>query len=278
MKCEQACLLIDDYLESGLSRYERQRLEEHLASCSGCVEEVRDRSAFDHTIWQALAASVENQSLSPEASARIVRAAQASTRQGIWSNHALLAVQMVATLAVALLVVAGILVLLDRVPSPVGPRKVTLLPVLQLALSELSPVTLAPTNQPTLPEQPILDIEPFDQPVLMLNANDMRIEPNDLNPSEWFTITLVLRSELPQHVDRARLDLEVSGPQGVYRFPLSVEGPLPAPGVSILRVTPDQLATICQKQYLISPTDMFETPGIYTVRVTLHSPVYTSAQ
>ena len=278
MNCEQACLLIDEYLENGLSRYDRQRLEEHLASCPSCIEEVRGRSAFDHTIWQALAASVENQSLSPEASARIVRAAQASTRRGIWSSHALMAVRMMATLAVALLVVAGILVLVDRVPSPLGPRKITLLPVLQLALSELSPVTLAPTNQPTLPEEPKLDLEPIDQPVLMLNPNDMRIEPLDLSPNEWFTITLVLRSELPQPVDTARLDLEVSGPPGIYRFPLSVEGPLPTPGVSILRITPEQLASICQKQYLISPTDMFETPGIYTVRVTLHSPVYTSAQ
>jgi hypothetical protein len=278
MNCEHACLLIDDYLKGQLSRYERQRLEEHLAFCPGCVDEVRGRSAFDHTIWQALAASVENQSLSPEASDRIVRAAQASTRHGIWSSHALLAVRMVATLAVALLVVAGLFVLTDRVPSPMGTSKVTLLPVLQLALSELSPVTLAPTNQPTLPEKPVLDTEPVDQPVLSLKAGDLRIEPSDLSPSEWFTITLVLRSELPQPVDTAHLDLEVSGPPGNYRFPLTVEGPLPAPGVSVLRVTPDQLAALCEKQYLISPTDMFEIPGIYTVRVTLHSPVYTSAQ
>jgi anti-sigma factor RsiW len=278
MNCEQACLLIDDYLESRLSGYERHCLEEHLASCRGCVEEVRGRAAFDHAIWQALAASVQHQSLSPEASTRIVRAAQASTRQAIWSSHALLAVRMVATLATVVLVVAGILVLVDRVPSPVGPRKVTLLPVLQLALSELSPVTLAPTNQPTLPEQPVLDVEPADEPVLMLSTSDMRVEPKVLNPSQWFTITLALHSKLPQPVDGARIDLEVSGPPGIYRFPLSVEGPLPAPGVSILRVTPDQLAAICQKQYLISPTDMFEAPGLYTVRVTLHSPVYTPAQ
>jgi hypothetical protein len=278
MKCEQACLLIDDYLESGLSRYERQRLEEHLAACPGCVEEVRDRSALDHTIWQALAASVDNQSLSPEASDRIVRAAQASARQGIWHTHALLAVRVVATLAIALLVVAGVLVLIDGVPSPMGHRKVILLPVLQLALSELSPVTLAPKNEPALPEQPVFDVKPVDEPLLMLDVSDMRFEPKHLNPSEWFTITLVLRSELPQSVDTARLDLEVSGPPGIYRFPLSVEGPFPAPGVSILRVTPDRLAAICQKRYLISPTEMFEAPGIYVVRVTLYSPAYASAQ
>jgi len=275
MNCEQARRLLDDHLEDQLNQYHRQQLEGHLVSCSSCVEELRARSALDQAIWQALAASVQHRTLTSKASARIVRMAQSGARQASWSNHALLALRVMASLATAALVLLGLFSLLDRKPAPLGQRPVTLLPFIQLALSELSPITLTPADRPTLSEPQLVTLPSDDRPALTLSNADLRVEPSVLRPSEWFTITLVVHSDLPQPLDTARMDLEVDGPQGSYRFPLAVEGPLPAPGVSILRVTPDNLDATSRKQYLMPPTDIFKEPGVYTVRVTLFSPIYT---
>jgi hypothetical protein len=97
-----------------------------------------------------------------------------------------------------------------------------------------------------------------------------------MEPSEPFTMTVFLQSDLPQPLDAVRLDLEITGPTGFFRFGLAVKGPLPAHGVSIFRVTPETLAKPCEEQYLISPTDVFSLPGTYTLRVTLFDPVVTS--
>lgn len=278
MNCELAVRLIDDYLEDALNQNERQRLEGHLASCLSCADQLRRRSAFERALLQALSDSVQHRSLSPEASQRIVRAAQNTSRQTIWSNYVGLAFRAATAVVTVALVLVGVLFLLESSPVPVGTRPVTLLPVIQLALSELSPDTLSPANRPTLPESDLLIPPPTDQPALYLTSSDLRIEPYNLQPSETFTLTLVVHSELSQPVDTARLDLEVSGPSGRYHFPLAVEGPLPAPGVSVLQITPQILDDPCQKQYLVPATELFEEPGVYTVRVTLFNPVSGSGR
>jgi hypothetical protein len=278
MKCEQVRRLIDNYLENQLGQYDRRQLESHMASCSSCFEEFRRQSAIDRAIGQALNAAVQHQALSSEASARIVRQVQDTARPRVWPHHALLALRIMTTLVTAVLVVLGVFFLLERVPTPVGSRPITLLPVIQLALSELNPISMTPTNQPTLSESQSLSLSAGEQPALTLRKGGVRIEPPRLHPNDPFTITLILHNNLPEPVANARVDLEVSGPSGYYSFPLTVEGPLPAPGVSVLRVTPANLEAICEKQYLISPTEMFEAPGVYTVRVTLFSPVFAPRQ
>lgn len=278
MNCEYARDLLDDYLDNQLGRYERQRLETHLASCSRCVKELHARSSFEQAIWQTLASSVRHQTLSPEASGQIVRAAQGSVRYGVWSNYALLTLRGAATLAMAALVLVGILFLLERAPEPIGTHPVTLPPVVRLALSELSLGNPDPTKQPTLGEIQPANLSPTNRPALSLTAGDLRIEPKALDPGERFTVTVIIHSELAQPVETARFDLEVTGPRGRYNFPLAVEGPLPAPGIAVVQVTPDNLDRLSQKQYLVSADDLFEAPGIYTVRVTLYSPVLAPRQ
>jgi hypothetical protein len=97
-----------------------------------------------------------------------------------------------------------------------------------------------------------------------------------MRPHVPFTMTVLLQSDLPQPLETVHLDLDISGPTGFYRFGLAVEGPLPAQGVSILRVTPELLAEPCEEQYLIAPTEVFSLPGVYTLRVTLSDPVVAS--
>jgi hypothetical protein len=273
MNCEQASHLLDGYLENELRRYDRQRLETHLASCSRCVEELHRRSSLDQAIGQTLAISVQHQTLSPEASMRMIRVAQDSVRRMIWSNHVLLTLKTMASLVAAALALVGLFFLMHRIPVSMGIRPATLLPVNQLALSEPHLVTLAPVSQPSLPELESVTQSPANQSALTLS-----IEPADLRPGDWFTITLFLHSDLAQAANTARFDLEVSGPPGHYRFPLAVKGPLPAHGVSILQITPAHLLALCEKRYLISPTEMFKQPGTYTVRVTLFNPVFTPDQ
>ena len=97
-----------------------------------------------------------------------------------------------------------------------------------------------------------------------------------MQPYDPFALTVFLESDLSQPLDSIRLDLDISGPSGFYRFGLAVKGPLPAPGVSIFRVTPELLADACQEQYLMAPVDLFGAPGVYTLRVTLFDPVVAS--
>jgi len=62
ISCRQAVALISDYLEGGLSRRERRRLEKHLANCGACsayLDQMRT------TI--ALSGSVSTSDLSAEA-------------------------------------------------------------------------------------------------------------------------------------------------------------------------------------------------------------------
>ena len=278
MNCEQARHLLDGYLDDELNRYERQRLEAHLASCPKCVDELRNRSSLEYTIRHALTSSAQHRSLTSEVSSRIVSAAQGGVRQGIWANYTLIAMRSAATLAALVLVVIGLLLLLERAPAATATRPITLPPVIQLALSELNPFDPSSTQRPTLPEQRIINNDLADGPALSMGASDLRIEPYSLQPSDWFTITVVVHSELVEAVDVARLNLEIDGPKGRYEFPLAVKGPLPTPGVSVLQVTPDNLSQLCEDRYLISPTAMFKTPGVYTVRVTLFSPVSQTEQ
>jgi hypothetical protein len=278
MNCDQACHLLDDYLGNELRRYDRQCLETHLASCPRCVEELRSRSSLDQAIRQTLAISVQRLALSADASTRMIRVAQDNAHRAIRSHHVLFALKTVASLAAAALALVGLLFLVRRIPDAIGVRPATLLPVNQLALSEPRPITLAPVSQPALPElQPVTESQ-ANQPALTLGQGDLRIEPSILYPSDWFTITLFLHSDLAQPAEIARFDLEISGPPGHFRFPLAVKGPLPAHGVSILQITPAHLASLCEKRYLISPAEIFNQPGAYTVRVTVFNSVSTPKQ
>ena len=54
MNCEMVCFLADDYLENRLGRRDRRRFENHLAACSECADEIRQRPAFDQKVWRAL--------------------------------------------------------------------------------------------------------------------------------------------------------------------------------------------------------------------------------
>jgi hypothetical protein len=241
MKCEMACHLIDDYLENRLSRRDRQLLETHLAVCSSCAEELRQRPAFEHSLWRALASSVHHMQLSSEASSRLVQAAQNSVRRGIWSKRAVLTIQLMAGATTVVLLVVGMLVLLGRISLPA--------------------------------ELPVLPRSSTSRPAISLTRNDILVEPWDLHPGEAFTATILLHSHLSEPVDAVRFRLDISGPTGDYSFVLAVQGPFPAESISVLQVTPALLATPCREQYQISPADIVRVPGVYTLRATLLSPV-----
>ncbi len=246
MNCEQVCHLIDDYLENRLGHYERQRLENHVAFCQSCADELRSRPAFESTMLRSLAASVQHLHVSPEASRRIVHAAQGSVARAIWANRAMWAVQALAAVAAVALLVFGVLSLTGQIQLP---------PVLR---------------QVTQPQA--------SQPTSSLISSDMFIEPRRLNPGEPVTITVLLLSDLPHTLGAFGLDLEIDGPTGYYRFALAASDPVPAHGVSALQVTPDLLAEPCQEQYRISPTDIFGVPGVYTIRATLFVPTNASGR
>jgi anti-sigma factor RsiW len=59
--CRQAVELMSDYVDGGLSRRDRRRLERHLANCDACTEYLAQLRA---TI--AVSGRVELEDLSPE--------------------------------------------------------------------------------------------------------------------------------------------------------------------------------------------------------------------
>jgi len=254
MNCELACRLIDEYLEDKLNWVDRNRLETHLASCRTCTEELHGRPAFERTISRALTASVQHLKLSADASARIVQRAQASGRRVVWSNRVTLGTRVLAGAAAAFLVFIGVLLVLGHLSLPAG---------LAEYLPFLKDRTAAKGETLT---------------AVSLSANDIYVEPFHVQAGEPFTITVYFHSDLPEPVDAVNFDLEFEGPSGHYTFALAARGSLPMEGVSMVQVTPELLAAPCERQYQIAPTDIFQVPGVYTLRMTLFNPLSTPGQ
>lgn len=268
MNCDLAVSLIDDYIEQGLSRRDCLLLEKHFARCTRCAEEWRRRPAFERDVRRALAASVSPLCLSSEASTRIVEAASESLHRAAWTQRTFFTLRLLGGAVAAVLVVVGLLALVGDLPVTSHLRPVALLPVSKLILSRAGFDTLLPAEQPA----PWLTAKSQ----VSLPKASLLIEPWRMRPQEPFTMTVLLQSDLPQPLETLHLDLDIRGPTGFYSFGLAVKGPLPAHGVSVFRVTPDLLVEPAQEQYLMAPSDVFRLPGVYTLRLTVSDPVFTS--
>jgi hypothetical protein len=266
VNCEQFSHLIDDYLEDYLNQRDRDLLEEHLSCCSRCTAELRRRPAFERRIRRALATSVQPLSLPADTSARIVGAAEDSLRRARRSGLAIWGLRLMATAAALSLLLTGFLFLAGEIPVPSPVRPVALLPENQVSLAALDPVRISPE------EQAAQGIEPASS----LPRASLFFEPRDMRPNQPFTMTVFLHNDRTRPLSSLRLDLDVDGPTGYYRFGLAVKGPLPGQGISILRLTPELLAGTCQEQYLIEPTEVFSEAGTYNVRLTLSDAVASS--
>lgn len=272
MNCSLVDTLIDDYTDGELSPREQGRLEAHLASCPRCMDELRRRTALDHAVRQAIGAAVQHRYLAPAAGDRFHRAARDQLRRGIWLQRARSIGQLVGGLAMALLVLAGLVVMLDRLSLPAGLNPVTLLPAKHLIPSGRQMVEVSPEGpwdpeglQPPVPGA-------GTRPGLTLSAGGSFVEPEPIVPGEAFTLTLLIHNNLPKTLRSAEFDLEISGPAGYFQFPLSVAGPLPASGISLVRISAASLAETCQAKYMLPPSAIFRLPGTYKVRITLFGP------
>lgn len=268
MTCDRASCLLDDYLEGNLSLGDRQFLEAHLERCPRCAEELRQRPSFERDVRRALASSVQPLALSTDASARIIDAAGHTLRSARRSQRIARTVRLVSAVVAVSLVAVSVLFLLGEIPVPDSLKPVTLFPANRLALAEVQPEVLS-AGDDALPRAAVVAEQSLPRVSLL-------IEPRDMRPAQPFTMTVVLDSAQSRSLDRLRLDLDVSGPQGYYSFDLTVQGPFPAPGVSILRLTPEALADACQDRYLMQPTELFRTPGTYRIRLTLSDAVTAS--
>lgn len=246
MTCDLVCLLIDDFLDKRLSKREHQRLEEHISACPRCARELNDRLAFERTMRQSLATSVQHLQLSSAASRRTIQSVESGARQSPWSFRAVRLMPMMAgTLGVTLLL-ASLLLLLGHIPIPVGVQRAIL--------------------------------SPASKPALFVDRSDISIAPQHIQPGDLFTVTVPIHSDFFRPVDTVRCILEITGPSGDYRFAVTAQGPFPSHGISILHLTPELLAIPSREQYQISPTDILSAPGAHTFRVTIFSPAVSPAQ
>jgi hypothetical protein len=246
MTCDLARHLLDDYLEDEISLRQRQRLEQHLSECSCCSQELRQRLAFEHNLQQALTASVHHLQLAPESCRGIVQAVEASLGKPAWPWSAAQVARVMGGGLVAALLMIALFAIFGRVPVPLGV------------------------------EQGVRSAA--NRPALSVDLSSITFEPEGMAPGDLFTVTVPIESDLLQGVDAIRCDLDIRGPTGRYRFALFMEGPLPAHGLSILQVTPELLAAPSQEQYQLSPQEIFGESGVYTLGVTLFSPVVTPAE
>ena len=264
MNCELADRLLDGFMQDELNQRDRNRMEEHLATCPRCASELRQYPALEREVRRALAASVRPLYLSADVSGRIVQASEESLSRAGRTHRAVLTVRITSGVLAALLVTVALLALLGRIPVPANLKPVSLLPAKRLLSTEPELDAVLDAGQP---------IPSMATPTLSQLDASMLIEPRDFHPRESFTMTVYVQSALAEAMKTVRLDLDITGPTGFYRYELSFDGPLPAEGMSIFRVTPDLLAQSCEERYLMSPTDMFAIPGAYTIRVTLLNPV-----
>lgn len=268
MTCERAGYLLDDYLEGVLSQRDRTVFESHIERCEHCAEEVRRRPSFDRGLRRALATHVQPLVLSKRLSAEIIDAAEDSLRQAQRSRRVTRAIRLVSSAVAVSLLAIGVLFLTGEIPVPDHLKPVTLFPINRMTFAGAEPDTLA-AGDGTVSRVTVVSQQ-------LLPKASLIIEPRILHPSQPFTMTVFLHSELARPVERLHLDLDVNGPTGFYTFGLSVRGPLPTPGVSVLRLTPELLADSCEDRYLMAPTEVFRTPGTYEIRLTLSDAVTAS--
>jgi predicted anti-sigma-YlaC factor YlaD len=278
VNCSLANQLIDDYLEDGLNAHDRRRMEEHLDSCSRCAEELHSRFSLERSIRQAFGISAQHRYLPQATGARIVAEAQNGLRHAIWANRIRQTSQAMVALVAIALVLVGALSLRGRVPLPSGSRPVMLSPDRQLALISQRLADTLPAGDAALQEAQPATPSGADGATLALSGGGVFVEPQPLYPGDVFTFTLAIQNYLPHPLNGARFELQISGPTGTFRFPLSLKGPLRPEGVSLVRITADVLAGPCQEKYLISPAEIFAVPGVYLLRLTLFSPLATQAR
>ncbi|MBN1657939.1 MAG: zf-HC2 domain-containing protein [Anaerolineae bacterium] len=265
MNCQGASLLLDDYREGTLSQREAHSLELHLASCPRCAADLHLQPALDRDVRRTLAASVQSLTLTPEMSAQIVCAAEDSLRKGRRTRRVLRAVQSAVMVVGLAFLCVGLYFLAGGNPRASGTPLVSQLPASSLPFSSSHDSVIAPQGRSPSPLP-----EPADQ---TLPSASLVFEPWVMHPNDPYTMTLFFQSDQAVEIDSLRVELDVDGPTGYYRFDLEVEGPLPGRGVSILRVTPDVLEKRCQEQYLISANEVFRDEGTYNVRMTLSDAV-----
>ena len=292
--CDRARRLLDDYLEYRLRKRDRRLFETHIAGCPRCApwyaHELRARPALEHHLRLALGASVRSVSLSPAAGARITQSAQASVRRGIWLNRAMIAGRLLAGAVSAILLAAGLVYLLNwvwRLPqattTPAGTGEI-------LSSSQGTQPLPAPAGvawDGVLEPGELFPGESFAPAQLLVDAPSgqsqpltyglLLFEPGLLQTGQAFTTTLLVRNEQDQPFPVSQVNLDIEGPQRSYHFELAVSDPLPAERVSALRITPGSLAEASQERYQVSPDQIIDTPGVYTIRVTLFHAVTVPA-
>lgn len=274
MKCEQAQLLIDEYLEQALNPGDRRHLEVHLASCVGCAEEFRRRASFERALRQGLGVSVQHRALSAQASTEMIHAAQGTLRHAIRSNRVRSGARAAGAVAALALVLVGLSYLLTRLPLALQLRPLALEPVRQWFLARQRPVATLPLEEVEAGES-MAATPTNDMPVLSMMFGDTSIEPELTKPGAQFVLTILFVNNVAEPVKDARFDLEISGPTGDFRFPLAVKGSLRANGVASVHVTDEVLSGPCKEKYLTPATDIFRSPGVYSLRLTLYNPVVT---
>ena len=183
------------------------------------------------------------------------------------AHRTAIVVRLTSAVLAVLLAAVGLLAITGRIPVPSSLKPVSLLPEARFpsAGPELSAPPGAGKNQPSMAT-----------PVLSRLETSMVIEPYNMHPGEPFTMTVYVQSNMPESMDPIGLDLDLEGPTGRYHFELAFDGPLLAEAMTIFRVTPDLLASTCEEKYLMSPAQIFATPGTYTIRATLMNPVAAS--
>jgi hypothetical protein len=272
VNCGLAGRLIDDYQDNELGPRQRTAVEAHVSACPRCAEQLRARRKLDRDLNHALAVEVLHRYPSFTTGAQTVTAAQAGLRLAIWTNHVASAMRLMATLVAIALVAVGLYSLATHLHLSTDLDPITLSPVRQLLLARPRALDAVPLRELDRGDPQPFASSPQEPVAPLLFLSGISLEPKPLGPGGSFTLKMLLHNDTPGVVRAMRLDLEISGPTGYFRFPVVMQGPFPGRAISTIWVTPSTLAATCQERYRIAPTDIFGVAGTYQMHLTLYNP------
>lgn len=236
--------LIEAYLEGELAVPDRLRLQDHLNCCAHCNAELHRRIEFDRWLERELAATVAPWRMPARASARVVSAGRGSAWRGAWVRR----------LSESSRLVAGLVTV------------VALALALVYALRSVAPESFLGG----------LSLPAADDPVQSLTMSKLLIEPHELRPGELFTTTIYVHNAHTEPLPVSQLNMDINGPNHNYRFLLGSQELVPPQGVAILQITPAWLSDAGEDQYRVMAGEMIDSPGVYTISLTLFTQLATA--
>lgn len=187
--CRQVSDQMTAYLKQALPVTQQQAINNHLLTCDACALALQEARVLEAELWAGAAALARRPTLSPEASLRIQEAVYRRMRRSLFLQRTRSLVQMTGSLAVAIVLLAGALVVGSQwlqylaTPEPVtGEQFISAPTAAASVMSQTDPASTAADTvylqrtpipivpSPRLPAPTLVSVTPGEQPEAIAHA------------------------------------------------------------------------------------------------------------